>query len=687
MSAQRIALLSKKEHPCADIFIKAETRTILQRPCTSLIEGKEEFSMRGRNRRRILFLLLPALLLAGCSGGGNPSGGAPFRESDLITSEDSGTTEGSSMSDATISDTPSAADKSGPASNGDVSVPGTASTAKPTAPVTRPPDGRPIRIACVGDSITEGVGASDKAKTSYPARLQEILGDGYTVGNFGHGGTTVTSYPKFSEYSDSLAFEPDVVLIFLGTNDCINMTDSSKVQAWKNAYENLLTIYQNQPSNPRIYAVTALYRSDYTQRRWTLENVIVPAQKEMAAQKGVQVIDVYELTKDYFASAFYNAGDRLHPTDTGYMYLAEAIASALTGGPTGIRPEPVAPTPDKVVYVKDAGSSNHDGSSPQKAISNLAEAVRLCRGGGTIVICGTTTVKRTAYLPYNAYGITVTSEYGGTDYRTSGAKLAFTGTEALNQGLFLSGDYVFENLKLECGHSDVRMVMQYHNVTVGEGVSCSRTGSAARYMGLVCGYDVSSLLQTEEDLTLGGECRVTVKSGTFDFLYGGNLRRTAALPDTDSSRVSPSLYPYGGIGADGRLLLTVDGGHFVGAGAISVGFGPCAGEGSLQINGGTFDAELQLISWPGNHLSASRVPPVTGRVLLQIRGGLFRSASLRVQPSDGPVFRGEAAVAISGGEFEGLSALEGVSGSRLTLSPEYRRLQSLASGFDTVTAG
>ena len=25
--------------------------------------------------------------------------------------------------------------------------------------------------------------------------------------------------------------------------------------------------------------------------------------------------------------------------------------------------------------------------------------------------------------------------------------------EALNQGLFLSGDYVFENLKLECGHS------------------------------------------------------------------------------------------------------------------------------------------------------------------------------------------------------------------------------------------
>lgn len=343
--------------------------------------------MRGRNRRRILYLLLPALLLAGCAGG-EKTGDTPFRESDLITSGDSEITEGSSMSDATISDTPSATDKNDPASNSDVSAPSTASAAKPTAPVTRPPDGRPIRIACVGDSITEGVGASNKAKTSYPARLQELLGDGYVVGNFGHGGTTVTSYLKFSEYTDSLKFEPDVVLIFLGTNDCINMTDPSKVTAWKNAYENLLTIYQNLPSNPRIYAVTSLYRNDYTQRRWTLENVIVPAQKEVAALKNVPVIDLYELTKEYFASAFYNAGDRLHPTDTGYVYLAEAIASALTGGPTSVQPETVIPTPDKVVYVKDAGSSNNDGSSPQKAIPNLAEAVRLCRGGGTIVICG-----------------------------------------------------------------------------------------------------------------------------------------------------------------------------------------------------------------------------------------------------------------------------------------------------------
>ena len=41
-----------------------------------------------------------------------------------------------------------------------------------------------IRVACVGDSITEG--------SDYPNDLWMLLGKNYTVGNFGHGGTTVS---------------------------------------------------------------------------------------------------------------------------------------------------------------------------------------------------------------------------------------------------------------------------------------------------------------------------------------------------------------------------------------------------------------------------------------------------------------------------------------------------------------
>jgi hypothetical protein len=43
----------------------------------------------------------------------------------------------------------------------------------------------PIKVACIGDSITEGAGLSNPALESYPARLQRLLGAGYIVRNYG----------------------------------------------------------------------------------------------------------------------------------------------------------------------------------------------------------------------------------------------------------------------------------------------------------------------------------------------------------------------------------------------------------------------------------------------------------------------------------------------------------------------
>ena len=34
-----------------------------------------------------------------------------------------------------------------------------------------------VKVACVGNSITYGIGVSDPDKESYPARLQQMLGD------------------------------------------------------------------------------------------------------------------------------------------------------------------------------------------------------------------------------------------------------------------------------------------------------------------------------------------------------------------------------------------------------------------------------------------------------------------------------------------------------------------------------
>lgn len=37
----------------------------------------------------------------------------------------------------------------------------------------------PVRVACVGNSITYGTGIQDRARDSYPAQLQRMLGPGY----------------------------------------------------------------------------------------------------------------------------------------------------------------------------------------------------------------------------------------------------------------------------------------------------------------------------------------------------------------------------------------------------------------------------------------------------------------------------------------------------------------------------
>lgn len=60
-------------------------------------------------------------------------------------------------------------------------------------------------VACVGDSITEGIGATSPVLYSYPAQLQKLLGERYEVHNCGSGGTTLLksgdfSYRKQSRY-------------------------------------------------------------------------------------------------------------------------------------------------------------------------------------------------------------------------------------------------------------------------------------------------------------------------------------------------------------------------------------------------------------------------------------------------------------------------------------------------------
>ena len=79
-----------------------------------------------------------------------------------------------------------------------------------------------IKIACVGNSITEGFGLENPSQESYPAVLQSLLGDDYEVENFGLSARTLLMkgdlpYMKEQRFKDALEFLPDIVTIKLGT--------------------------------------------------------------------------------------------------------------------------------------------------------------------------------------------------------------------------------------------------------------------------------------------------------------------------------------------------------------------------------------------------------------------------------------------------------------------------------------
>src|SRR5699024_5178190 len=94
----------------------------------------------------------------------------------------------------------------------------------PGAGSTSEGDHDDIKVAAVGDSTTYGLLINNRSENAYPAKLDSLLGGGYWVGNFGannYAAMKSADFPYYvtEEYQNSLAFNPDITVIILGTND------------------------------------------------------------------------------------------------------------------------------------------------------------------------------------------------------------------------------------------------------------------------------------------------------------------------------------------------------------------------------------------------------------------------------------------------------------------------------------
>ena len=185
-----------------------------------------------------------------------------------------------------------------------------------------------IRVACVGNSITDGFGIDMRTKYGYPAQLQELLGDGYWVKNFGVSARTMLNkgdFPYMNElaWRDCLAFKPDVVIIKLGTND-------SKPENWQYgaAFKTDLVQMVKALKGSKIYLCTPIpaFKSTWNINDQVITREIIPIQKEVAKRYGLQLIDLHTLMAD---DGDKMVDDGIHPNEKGARKMAEIIAKSI----------------------------------------------------------------------------------------------------------------------------------------------------------------------------------------------------------------------------------------------------------------------------------------------------------------------------------------------------------------------
>lgn len=190
----------------------------------------------------------------------------------------------------------------------------------------------PIRISCVGDSITFGAGVEDRNKNHYPLMLEKLLGEKYKTGNFGVSGTTLLKkgdnpYWKQKAFKDATDFAPNIVVIKLGTNDTKPQNIKHKDE-FATDLAALVDHFAALPSKPKIFLCIPVpaYKTQWGINEAGIQEMVKPAVESVAKAKGCTVIDLHTPLSNK-PELF---PDNIHPNAAGAALMAKTIAEAIT---------------------------------------------------------------------------------------------------------------------------------------------------------------------------------------------------------------------------------------------------------------------------------------------------------------------------------------------------------------------
>lgn len=186
------------------------------------------------------------------------------------------------------------------------------------------------RIACVGDSITQGFGFGNPQVEAYPGVLRKLLKGRARVGNFGVSGTTLlkngdSPYWRQSAFDRAKAFAPNLVVIMLGTNDSKppNWAKSDQLSADAAA---LVKEFRDLPTQPQVIVVlpVPVFKTAFgITEEFTAQ--VRPLVEKGAIEAGATVVNP-GATFEGHAKWF---GDGVHPNQQGAAALAQFISEQL----------------------------------------------------------------------------------------------------------------------------------------------------------------------------------------------------------------------------------------------------------------------------------------------------------------------------------------------------------------------
>ena len=217
-----------------------------------------------------------------------------------------------------------------------------AATVAPTTTPTPTPTASPaVRYVAIGASDTVGIGATDPATGSWPARVASLLPPGSAFVNVGVSGS-VAIQAKDAQLPGAIAQKPTVVSIWLAVND---MNATIQPASYKDALGAIVDglvartdakiFVGNVPDVRGVPAYKDVDKNALLQQITGYNDVIAGITK--SAPGRVFLVDLFTGSAA-LVSTITVSGDGFHPSDEGYKLIADRFAAAMRAAGVPLRP-------------------------------------------------------------------------------------------------------------------------------------------------------------------------------------------------------------------------------------------------------------------------------------------------------------------------------------------------------------